>query len=49
MCDFCFCSTFSVSHSTRKPHPEETAGKDYHFVTLDKFEMDIKMVNLEMA
>lgn len=33
-----------VSHTTRKPYKEETAGKDYHFVTEEKFEMDIKMV-----
>ena len=35
---------FRVSHTTRKPHKEETAGKDYHFVTEEKLEMDIKMV-----
>lgn len=35
---------FSISHTTRRPHKEETAGKDYQFVTEEKFEMDIKMV-----
>ncbi|XP_052213909.1 leucine-rich repeat and guanylate kinase domain-containing protein-like [Dreissena polymorpha] len=34
---------YGISHTTRKPHKEETAGKDYHFVTEEKFEMDIKM------
>jgi hypothetical protein len=39
-----FLYHFRISHTTRKPHKEETAGKDYHFVTEEKFEMDIKMV-----
>ncbi|KIY70287.1 guanylate kinase [Cylindrobasidium torrendii FP15055 ss-10] len=28
---------FSVSHTTRKPRPGEADGKDYHFVTVDRF------------
>ncbi|KAL4063181.1 P-loop containing nucleoside triphosphate hydrolase protein [Scleroderma citrinum] len=28
---------FSVSHTTRLPRPGETDGKEYHFVTQDKF------------
>ncbi|KAF8920647.1 guanylate kinase [Mucidula mucida] len=28
---------FSVSHTTRKPRPGETEGKDYHFVNADAF------------
>ena len=32
----------SVSHTTRKPRPSETANKDYYFVSLDKFEGLIK-------
>jgi guanylate kinase len=27
----------SVSHTTRKPRPEERGGVDYHFVTLEEF------------
>lgn len=27
----------SVSHTTRKPRPEERRGVDYHFVTLEEF------------
>ena len=27
----------SVSHTTRKPRPNEIDGKDYHFVTLKEF------------
>jgi len=27
----------SVSHTTRKPRPEERGGGDYHFVTLEEF------------
>ncbi|KAL4227150.1 hypothetical protein ACF0H5_015123 [Mactra antiquata] len=34
---------YGISHTTRKPHKEEVPGKDYHFVTEEKFEMDIKM------
>ena len=34
---------FRVSHTTRKPYPEETDGKDYHFVSIDQFENDVKM------
>ena len=28
---------FSVSHTTRHPRPKETDGKDYHFVTRERF------------
>lgn len=34
---------YGIPHTTRRPYPEEESGKDYHFVTLEKFEMDIKM------
>ena len=27
----------SISHTTRKPRPNEINGKDYHFVTTEKF------------
>lgn len=30
--------TFSISHTTRKPRPNETNGKEYHFVSRDEFE-----------
>jgi guanylate kinase len=29
---------FSVSYTTRKPRPNEIAGRDYHFVTDERFE-----------
>ncbi|KAG7443685.1 guanylate kinase [Guyanagaster necrorhizus] len=29
---------FSVSHTTRNPRPGEVDGKQYHFVTVDKFQ-----------
>ena len=28
----------SISHTTRKPRPNEVADKDYYFVNHDKFE-----------
>src|SRR5277367_4036517 len=28
---------FSVSYTTRKPRPNEVAGRDYHFVTPERF------------
>src|SRR5271169_440330 len=28
---------FSVSYTTRKPRPNEVPGRDYHFVTLERF------------
>ncbi|GFR95894.1 leucine-rich repeat and guanylate kinase domain-containing protein [Elysia marginata] len=34
---------YGTSHSTRRARPDEVAGKDYYFVSLEKFEMDIKM------
>lgn len=33
-----FDVAFSVSHTTRKPRPGETDGKDYHFVDQDTFQ-----------
>tara|TARA_B100000029_G_scaffold331551_1_gene323824 strand:+ start:57 stop:689 length:633 start_codon:yes stop_codon:yes gene_type:complete len=32
----------SVSHTTRKPRPNEVNGKDYHFVNVEKFNSLIK-------
>lgn len=29
---------FSVSYTTRKPRPNEIAGRDYHFVTQERFQ-----------
>lgn len=29
--------TFSVSHTTRKPRPNEVDGRDYHFVSREEF------------
>ena len=34
--------SISVSHTTRKPRPNEANGKDYHFVNNDQFESLIK-------
>ncbi|ESO96749.1 hypothetical protein LOTGIDRAFT_143665, partial [Lottia gigantea] len=34
---------FGVSHTTRSPYTGEENGFDYHFVSLEKFEDDIKM------
>ena len=34
--------TISVSHTTRKPRPNEINGKDYKFVTLQEFNMLVK-------
>jgi guanylate kinase len=28
---------FSVSYTTRKPRPNEVAGRDYHFVSMERF------------
>src|SRR5271170_3806933 len=28
---------FSVSYTTRKPRPNEIPGRDYHFVTMERF------------
>ncbi|XP_048741969.1 leucine-rich repeat and guanylate kinase domain-containing protein-like [Ostrea edulis] len=33
---------YCVTHTTRKPHKDETPGKDYRFVDLEKFEFDIR-------
>ena len=27
----------SISHTTRKPRPNEVNGKDYHFVNIEEF------------
>ena len=32
----------SISHTTRKPRPNEINGKDYHFVSIEKFNSLIK-------
>jgi len=32
----------SVSHTTRKPRSNEINGKDYHFVSIEKFNIIIK-------
>ena len=29
---------FSVSYTTRKPRPKEIAGRDYHFVSMERFD-----------
>ena len=29
--------TISISHTTRKPRPNEINGKDYHFVSTEEF------------
>ena len=34
--------TISISHTTRKPRPNEINGKDYHFVDDEKFNLLIK-------
>jgi guanylate kinase len=41
---------FSVSYTTRKPRPNEVAGRDYHFVTAERFhEMQANHEFLEHA
>ena len=41
---------FSVSYTTRKPRPNEIAGRDYHFVSVERFkEMVAKDEFLEYA
>ncbi len=34
--------TISISHTTRKPRPNETDGKDYYFVDKKKFDLLVK-------
>ncbi|MCA9647001.1 MAG: guanylate kinase, partial [Myxococcales bacterium] len=33
---------FSVSHTTRAPRPGEQDGREYHFVTREQFESDVR-------
>lgn len=33
---------FSISHTTRQPRPREVDGKDYHFISREMMEADIK-------
>ncbi|CAG5117905.1 unnamed protein product [Candidula unifasciata] len=33
---------YGISHTTRHPHLEESAGKDYFFVSVEKFEKDVR-------
>jgi guanylate kinase len=41
---------FSVSYTTRKPRPNEVPGRDYHFVTMERFaEMAAREEFLEHA
>lgn len=41
---------FSVSYTTRKPRPNEIPGRDYHFVSMERFqEMSAKHEFLEHA
>ena len=35
----------SISHTTRKPRPNEIDGVDYHFISIDKFEKLIEKNN----
>ena len=37
--------SISISHTTRKPRPNEINGKDYHFVSKQEFENLIKKNN----
>ena len=37
--------TISISHTTRKPRPNEINGKDYYFVSMEEFEDLIKKEN----
>ena len=37
--------SISISHTTRKPRPNEIDGKDYHFVNQEKFDLLIKNNN----
>jgi guanylate kinase len=37
--------SISISHTTRKPRPNEINGKDYHFVSKEKFKNSIKEKN----
>ena len=34
--------TFSISHTTRAPRPNEVDGQDYHFVSEEAFKEDVK-------
>ena len=37
--------SISISHTTRKPRPNEVNGKDYHFVSIDEFNSLMKKNN----
>ena len=37
--------SISISHTTRKPRPNEINGKDYHFVSAEKFDSLIEKNN----
>ena len=37
--------SISISYTTRKPRPNEINGKDYHFVSREKFENSVKENN----
>ncbi|XP_064632392.1 leucine-rich repeat and guanylate kinase domain-containing protein-like [Lineus longissimus] len=33
---------YGITHTTRKPHPNEQVDKDFHFVNIDEFEEEIR-------
>jgi len=37
--------SISISHTTRKPRPNEVNGKDYHFISREEFETLVKKDN----
>ena len=40
--------SISISHTTRKPRPNEFNGKDYYFVSMEEFE-DLILIGLAPA
>ena len=36
--------SISISHTTRKPRPNEINGKDYHFVSTEEFNTLVKKI-----
>ena len=36
--------SISISHTTRKPRPNEINGKDYHFISREEFENLVKKI-----